>query len=265
MKPGALQSLQEFIDSPFGSDVPVKVKDDLEKKYKDFMTKNGRFMKAKESCIIGNIYYINIIIPSESNKGNDHYNVIFQFIPFDKNDEKESTVYNYQVKFFSNSPSFMYQYAYLYKRAGILIDDENIGNKVDKEYIFTPPLRSNIGMNLYYDKTIFYALKFILSHKDYLIKDSWLRRMNVNIKKFSNNVLDFSTIKSNITPEKKTNNKEDIKKDIVVKGNQIHINLHNNSKVPIVKKIQKTVASAKKSGSIKRINKNSAKKSTFKK
>ena len=264
MKLGALQSLQEFIDSPFGNTVPVKLRDDLEKKYRDFLTKNGRMMKAKESCIIGNIYYINIIVPSESNKGNDHYNVIFQFIPFDKDDEKESTVYNYQVKFFSNSPSFMYQYAYLYKRAGILIDDNNTGNKVDKEYIFTPPTKSNINMNLYYDKSIFYALKFILSHTDYLIKDSWLRRMNVNIKKFSNNVLDFSTIKENITPEKKTDVKEELKKDIKVDGHHVHVNLHN-SKVPIIKKIQKTVASAKKGGSIKRISKNSPKKSTFKK
>ena len=149
---------------------------------------------------------IPISFPSESNKdGNFEYDVVIRFFTDKEDVAREQHLRRYYVQFFSNSPSFMYQYAYLYKQGGFLI--EALYDKLDPDYIDTPPEKTNSSMVKSYDKSIYFACRFLTETKfKYLEKNGVINSKKIDGRKFFQNITDFKSVKmeqSIISEEKK--------------------------------------------------------------
>ena len=151
------QTLSDFLVHPFG--VPVT---DLDDKYMESYRKYKALISVAGYSVLNDDYYIHIKIPSESSPGK-FYDVVIQFIPQSKTMTLEHMLDNYVIQFFSNSPSFIYKYAALYRIHGYMIDV--LQEKLDPEYKDKLPEKSNAKMELNCDKSIYLACKFILENR----------------------------------------------------------------------------------------------------
>jgi len=177
---------------------------------KTYNTRYQKFLsdgtiKPIASTVISDAYYVHVSIPSQSSKGIVHYDVVIRFFPETPEVATENNLFNYKVQFFSNSPSFMYQYAYLYKKNGYLIDA--LYKKLDADYINVPPEKTNKSMTLGCDISLYCACKF-LSAKDsrILFKDGVIKNIEIPSDKFFRQISDFKSVRfdqSVIAAEKK--------------------------------------------------------------
>lgn len=149
------QTLKDFYDKPFG--VAMTNRDVLNSKYAKFQN----LMKFHSYSILDDSYYIHIKVPSESSPGKT-YDVVIQFIPPSDAISRERRLDNYVIQFFSNSPGFIYKYAVVYKVKGYMIDA--LQEKMDKEYADKLPTQTNADMKLEVDKSIYFAVKFLMEH-----------------------------------------------------------------------------------------------------
>lgn len=155
---------------------------------------------AKESVVV-----VHVKVPSESVK-NFYYDVLIQFEKDGKDFE------DCHIKIFSNSPSFVYTYAYVFyhledderEGKGMIIDDydkkipkerllvSGAENKLDKEVLHGyPTVRNPYGLPLF-DKTVYYAIFNIIENFDFnrVIHN---KRM-VTRRGLFDNIKDFDTL-----------------------------------------------------------------------
>lgn len=205
------QTLSEFLQAPFGQR-NLSRNSEYESKYQKFKSSNKirveGYTKMDDDC------FIHIKVPSESQPGVE-YDVVIQFFTDDPSVSKENTYENYYIKFFSNSPGFIYKYAVLYKIHGYLI--ESLYDKMDPEFINTLPEKTNKNLEINYDKSIYFACRFLSENKfGILNKLGILIRRKKSFEKFIQGISDFEesklgleiaslekTIKSDTEKEKK--------------------------------------------------------------
>lgn len=204
MMNNSLQTLSSFIESPFGNYVSQK---DLIKLNDDYKASN---IKIQAYSKIEDAYFVHLKMESTSSKERYFYDIIVKF----SKPEKILDVRNlkqYYVQFFSNCPSFIYQYAAWYYKKGYLIQE--LYDKLDKEYIGILPSNVNVN-NLTFDKSIYCSCKYIIDHRaeniavvlpQILMKDQ--RRFFQDISSFQDVKLDMSVIsaQSKITDKHKKN------------------------------------------------------------
>ena len=154
------QTLQEFLDSPFG--IPNEQKHlKYEDRYQSY--KKANRIKVEATMELDKNYFIHLKVPSESQKGLSYYDVVVQFFTPNKEVEKQLSIKNYYVQFFSNSPGFIYKYAALYKINGYLI--ESLMDKFSPGILDTLPDKANKDYELYFDSSIYYACRHILDNR----------------------------------------------------------------------------------------------------
>ena len=139
------QTLIEFFDSPFGQGQLARKNNEYYEAYRKYRTLNK--LKIYGMTEVEGSYYIHIKVPSES-KDSYEYDTVIRFFTDKDKVAKESHLRNYYIQFFSNCPSFIYKYSYIYKEAGYLI--EALYNKLDSDYIGMPPTKTNpkLEMNI---------------------------------------------------------------------------------------------------------------------
>lgn len=187
------QTLSEFLRSPFGrQDLELK-NQEYERKYTDFLSENR--IRLVAYTIIEGSYYMHLKVPSESAKAeNYYYDVVIRFFALSKEVESQASLRNYYVQFFSNSPSFIYKYAVLYRKHGALI--EFLFDKMNPEYADTLPEKTNQSMEISYDKSIYFAVRYLLDHKfRYLNKLGSLLQKKRSPKVFLAAIRDFETVR----------------------------------------------------------------------
>ena len=228
------QTINDFLDKPFG---------EKEEKSKDFERKFSELDSNRKIKVVGltqveDDYLLHLTIGSKSNP-TESYDVVLLFFTDDDSIKKEITFKNYYVKFFSNSPSFIYQYAVLYKQNGFLID--MLYDKMDEKYKDVLPDKVNKEHNLSYDKSIYCACKYVLSKSS-----AFNKYLNFTPKKtpdiFFRGVKDFADVKmiSEIRSMDKKINKEleeNKKKQKEEKGKS-----RGKSSIGTVKKVSKTTS-----------------------
>lgn len=222
------QRLNEFIEHPFGNHVGLN----LEYKAKYDKYRNTNRIKLVSVSIVDNKYYAHVSIPSESS--NMNYDVVILFFTDDPEVEKSNTLVNYKCKFFSNSPSFIYKYASLYKSKGYLI--EELYKKLDTQYGDKLPEKTNPKNDLCYDKSLFFACQYLLEHKFVCLSKLSVFFKKTTFDKFIQSIKDYNTIKNDIDNRKKTNDSvSNINKKITVLTDKYNplkkINLHPGSKI----------------------------------
>ena len=195
------QTIVEFLQNPFRSrDNQIKNLG-YDERYKNFIAKHKIIYQA--TTTLGDDYYIHCKVPSET-IANVYYDVVLRFFTDNIISKTNRMLTAYNVQFFSNSPAFMYKHAYIYNKAGYLID--TLYDKIDVSYINTPPKDGNETKS--YENTIYYVCKFLLDNRyNFLSKNDMVKRKEVKVDKFFNSINDFKTKKLErflIDNEKKT-------------------------------------------------------------
>lgn len=172
------QSIASFINHPFNptgmGDAPdlIKRRQEFDRKYEK--AKDGIFFIS--STEFEGSYFLHLKIPSESRSG-VQYDVVIQFFTPDDSVEKQETLNQYLLQFFSNSPSFVYQYAALYYQKGYLIDafQKKLDSRItDPTYV---PTGNSAKKELMYDKSLYFACKYILENSISLLQKERLKRL----------------------------------------------------------------------------------------
>lgn len=209
-----LQTLKNFYDNPMGKGstaIPNRkiTIDFMESKYYRLTNKKDITCRV---YIHEEFYYFHLLIPSDSDDLNIHYDVVIKFCPANKHSKFDNFLNNYYVKFFSNCPSFTYTFAYVYMNNGLLIDELK-GRYRDEVLTQKPNIRNRSGL-INYDKSIFYACKYILDHKHLLnkmrLQSEQVRKpiefLFKNIRNTDKIELEYAKENKKVRKEKKDNN-----------------------------------------------------------
>lgn len=157
-------SFEQYIENPLGVKGAVFSQRDLMKKnYTDkfdaiFLREAGKldyrllYDKRKDE------YYIHLKIPSE--EINDfYYDVVVQFYTKDNKYRIQNTLINYNVRFFSNDPSFVYTYFNVFMKNDMLV--KCLKSKSSKLAIKKSPDTRNPYQMPGYVKSIYFAYLFM--------------------------------------------------------------------------------------------------------
>lgn len=218
-------TLKQFLTNPTGDTGNYTgsnqlIKQTLNNNYLKLLQKVGKFelniSKIKDS------YFYHVKVPSDTYLKELYYDVVIKFSP-DKKNIEFSSISNYTITFFSNSPSFMYMYTYLYNKNNLLIPELN--TKYSKIALTQKPNIKNPKTTLGYEKSLYYALLFI---KDTGMFNKSQIDLNLNnkfkiseIKTQEQKDLEYKRMKSLKSALKKKNNKgSKIKKKGVTVNNK---------------------------------------------
>lgn len=181
------QTISQFVKTPFGNS-DVKRTGAYETEYKSVKNK----LKITGYTEIDESFLLHITVPSKSNN-EQIYDVVILFFTDNSSVKKERSLNNYYIKFFSNSPSFIYKYAALYKLHGYLI--ESFFDKMDREYSDTMPDKSNKDYEMFYDKSIYFACRFLLDSRTALSKFGIILHHKKSQSAFFRDIKDFQDTK----------------------------------------------------------------------
>lgn len=185
------QTIDDFLRAPFGSREVDSKRDEYDKKYIEL--KNQKKIFCENYTEDDGMYLMHIKIPSESQEGN-FYDVVIQLFTDDKEIERQLNLGKYYVQFFSNSPSFMYKYAALYKVHGYLID--SLYEKMDQEYSNMLPDKQNPDYKMNFDKSLYIACRFMQDNKETILrKNGLVFYKKVPLHKLLRSIKDFETVK----------------------------------------------------------------------
>ena len=223
--------IDEFLKNPVGKGTIIPGKEqilmnldyrlEVLQKYKDI---NMSIYTDK-----GNVYY-HLIIPSENKDRDNSYDVIIKFKQTDDKEKFDQSYRQYQIEFFSNCPSFTYGYAYVANINKYLASE--FANKYEEAVLKYPPVSRNPGLVFGYEKSIYFACKFIMSNKRVLLKshvDSYgqpltpaiiksIRHMNVIEEEYkrSDKIRREERNKNRLKADKKTlAKKEEYKQNVI--------------------------------------------------
>lgn len=146
-------TFNQYVNNPYGaSSISVQARESIKASYADkldklFLRENNKefqrlMFKSKKS------WYIFIKVPSETIP-DFSYDVVIEFI----NPEEHSSLYDCEVRFFSNDPAFMYN-AYVYNKNNLLIPD--LKSKLPSESLKLPSLKNEKNIPGYI-KSIYFA------------------------------------------------------------------------------------------------------------
>lgn len=193
MAKSPFQTLNQFISAPFG--IPKGARDiKAEERYQKYL--KDKAIKVENCCVIDTLYLVHFKLQSESQKEN-WYDVVIEFFTEDEEIAKESSLKNYYLQFFSNSPSFIYKYAALYRIHGYLIN--TLYEKMDPEFVNRLPEKSNPKFDMTYDNSLYAACRYLQDNSFRLMRKQGLTTFIKKLKPedFFKTISDFQDIKMN--------------------------------------------------------------------
>lgn len=189
-------TLKEYIENPGGTgntSVNNKViKEDLINRYQKLEDK----ISMESFKVNNNEYYIHILIPSETERENT-YDVVLHVY---SKTGIGVTIKNWEFELFSNSPAFVYTFAYSYNMYEMIIPD--LKNRIPSMAYKTPPYTRNPHEVLSYEKSIFFAVYYLTSSITRSNR-AWLESHSKKWFKtaFLNKIRSFNKIKQEIAVE----------------------------------------------------------------
>lgn len=266
-----LQSLSEFINNPLGKGTSVLpnrelIVNDFKRRKKIMEGEGKKFPVTVYKNDVKGIYYFHVIVPSETNRKND-YDVVFELSPpEEKGVFKKVGLDKYKVRFFSNAPSFIFTYAHIMYNNGMGV--KLLIKKLSREVILKSPDVRNPTGTILYEKSIMFAALTILEKTEYF-SETYL---NTIVKKNADNAL-FAKVRTGekileeINKEKQRLSNE--KREKTKKDNDRQKERSKEVKrlagIKTNRRIDATTSTSPTNGVAKRIQKNSAKKTTRRK
>lgn len=159
-------TLDEYVANPMGRSNAVmsavareSQKSSYKRKFDNLLLReNGKidYFLYKEKK--ADIYFIHVKIPSETVK-DFYYDVVFKFTGNANLASGMTGLNKYQVQFYSNDPAFVYTYAYVFRKNGLLIPE--LESRMAKKALNTPAKEKNPDNQVGYVKTIYFAYLFM--------------------------------------------------------------------------------------------------------
>ena len=150
--------LKDFYNNPVGQrsirTSLVESKRDLIVEYERMSAANMDLKIYKES---DSSYWYHFLVPS-GGRDNLAYDTVLHLTDPGSN---TSNIRNWKVKFFSNAPSFVFKYAYVYNKHDLLIPE--LKAKLGELALTQPPHKTNPREQLGFDKSIFFACHYIMT------------------------------------------------------------------------------------------------------
>lgn len=209
-------SFREFISNPSGKGSAVNTNSELI--LSNYSNKVAVLEKITYTCYMNNngVYYIHFIIPSDSVEGCT-YDLVVQLSP----GKNPTPMDQYEVKFFSNDPAFVFTYAYAYKSHGLLI--EFLEKKYTTQTTTSRPSTRNPDNAIGIPKSIYYA--YIIMNKKGLFDNKNVDRFRVvnshpeNV--IYNKVRKYAEIENERSINQKKSKTKSISLDVEVKNNNL--------------------------------------------
>lgn len=237
------QTVEEFLQKPFGK---FEIKSNEYERMFQKLNREKRIIIAGYTTI-DDSYLLHIKIGSETYHG-EFYDVVIMFFTDDIEIKKQRTLQNYYIKLFSNSPSFIYKYAVLYKEQGFLID--LFYEKLDPEYADKKPEKTNAEMKLSYDKSIYCTIRYLYEYRFIVLaKFGMILQKRKTPEKFLSEIKNFADVKFlqdfkriEKTVAKQLKEKKDIASDTKSKkpssNNKVRVISNSSKKVATVPAVQ---------------------------
>lgn len=193
-------NIMEYFNNPAG--VGAAIIPSREAIRTDYQNRFNKLFKEKkdlfrvDTFVDGKDYFILISIPSEEKDRNNSYDVVVKFNDV-KTEQGSPTIRSYNIQLFSNSPSFIFTYAYVFNKEGLLV--EELKRKLRDE-TFDPPTTRNPYRAISYEKSTFMAVNYILANPFLLEKNTF--RNSKNLEALRSTVRDQDTVKIEISREK---------------------------------------------------------------
>lgn len=160
-------TLKQYIDNPMGKGAYIAGRDFI------IADLNNRFHKLVQDKKIElniyrdrNDYFYHFIIPSES-VDKMTYDIVLKFT-CNKEYKFDVSIKNYDIQFFSNCPSFTYTHAYAFSVNELLVQE--LRDKYDVGIFNYVPMTRNPNISVTYEKSIYYACKYLLDSPELLVK-----------------------------------------------------------------------------------------------
>jgi len=155
---------QQFLKNPTGKGSATvarrdRIKKDMRDRFDSLYKKSKKNFKVRVTKYKDNYYFI-FKIPSEFYYSEGlYYDVVIEFIPPQESSKRLSSLDTYHIRFYSNSPNFMFTYAYIYNKDGLLIPwlKSKVSNKALKE----PPAVRNPREEYGFEKSVYFALLYM--------------------------------------------------------------------------------------------------------
>jgi hypothetical protein len=197
--------------------------------------------------------YYHVIIPTENKDRDNSYDVVIKFKATDKSDKFDQSYRQHEIEFFSNCPSFTYGYAYVANINGYLIKE--FADKYEPQVLKYPPVSKNPGLTFGYEKSIYFACKYIMNDKKVLLKSyvkSYSQKLTTEIIKsirHMNKIEEEYKRADKIRREEKRNNRvktdrktkervDKIRREEPIKKSGVNTIKKTKAKSPTNKKIQ---------------------------
>lgn len=158
----------------------------LNARYNEFVKEIEKVGVAYYSSPRDDSFIARVNIPSRVNDEKDRkekvfYSVVVEFYNEDESRTRESNVRNYNIRIFSNAPSFAFKYAYVYYHNDLLIPE--LTSKFDGQMLSDPPTKLNPKQDVGMDYTIYFALRYLSSRYKHINK--------INMKYYSGTLDDL--------------------------------------------------------------------------
>lgn len=178
-------NIREYMKNPAGKGAVIPGKEALLEIFnRRYITMNKTKPITFDIYTDKEIVYYHIKLTTEADNRDNTYDVVLKFSPTSQADVNDKSIRNYELRFFSNCPSFTYTYAYVAKINDILV--EELSDKYEDTVLKNPPVSRNPGLIFNYEKSTYYACKFLTESSEYLNKSyikSHSSKMTKNILK----------------------------------------------------------------------------------
>ena len=154
---GEHMTIHEYLNYPMGKGSAVAFLPDAKQNMaKRYMIDEPHIKYTMYNT--GKTIIFHMEMPSESTRG-VMYDVILEFPYTDADLCKGNNLSNFPFKVFSNCPSFIYSYAYIFNQHNLICDW--LIHRYDKKTLLTPPKTRNPFGIIFYEKSIFYAVYYM--------------------------------------------------------------------------------------------------------
>lgn len=150
-------------------------------------------IKVKNLVKMDKDLIIHIAIPSEVFLSELFYDVVIRFMNVSDTGITDKT----HVQFYSNSPAFLFTFAYTYNTNGLLYD--RMINKVGKFALTTPPMKTNPKRILGLEKSLYFAVEYIKKsgiHTRISSFNSGLSKLLKEVKSSEDKLEEYKLVKS---------------------------------------------------------------------
>lgn len=194
------KTMQDYLEHPMGSGSTAVanknlIKKSLDDRYAKLLEKDDFTVKVYNIKNL-NGYFFHVVIPSETRDG-DNYDIVLRLYPDDPDIVRDRNIKRYVMQVFSNCPSFTYTYAYVFNEYNMLIRE--LRSKYNDTVLKDNPIVRNPGEVINFEKSIYYACKYITSHATYMTKVVLDPRVKtISLEDFLKTIRDTDTIAAEI-------------------------------------------------------------------